>query len=61
MGNQIIAYTFVRDDRAIRKDLVPKHMIAVEMRVEKVQRARWAQWVQRPIFMMLLCGTCGST
>jgi hypothetical protein len=55
MGNEIIADTAVRDDRTIRKYLVPKHMIAVEMRIEK------AQWVQRPVLRTFLCGACGST
>src|SRR4051812_48867890 len=57
MGNQIIPYTFVRDDRTIREYLVPIHMIAVEMRIEKVQ------WVQRavPVLLTLLCCRSGST
>ena len=37
MGNQIIPHTSVRDDRTIRKYLVPIHMIAMEMRIEKVR------------------------
>jgi ABC-type sugar transport system ATPase subunit len=48
MGNHVIPYTFVRDNRAIRKYLVPIHMIAMGMRIKKGKR---------PIFQVLLRGS----